>query len=270
MGLGFGGEVASYYKRYRRGYPGPVVDALATAFGLTAQDRVVDLGCGTGQLALPLAARVRAVLGVDPEADMLTLARRAAHDQRIGNVNWLLGADIDMPALVALLGEGSVGAVTIGQALHWMDHQSLFDRLQPLLRPGGGVAVVTNGTPLWLQDTAWSRTLRDCLEQWLGTRPVRTCGTDADSQRRYRDGLVAAGYQVDETVVEYTDEIGLDDLVGGVFSALSVDTLPAPQQRSEFAGRVREALHPETRFREHVRVTILAARVAGSDLPGAR
>ena len=54
------------------------------------------------------------------------------------------------------------------------------------------MAVITNGTPLWLQDTAWSRALRRFLEQWLGTTTTATCGTDAASQRRYRDSLTAA------------------------------------------------------------------------------
>jgi SAM-dependent methyltransferase len=67
VGLGFSGEVADLYHRYRHGYPDAVIDELTGAFGLTGQDVVVDLGCGTGQLALPMARRVRAVVGVDPE-----------------------------------------------------------------------------------------------------------------------------------------------------------------------------------------------------------
>jgi len=63
MDLGFCGEVAEFYHRYRRGYPAAVIDSLADAFALTGDDIVVDLGCGTGQLALPIARRVRAVAG---------------------------------------------------------------------------------------------------------------------------------------------------------------------------------------------------------------
>jgi 2-polyprenyl-3-methyl-5-hydroxy-6-metoxy-1,4-benzoquinol methylase len=56
MEPGFSGEVAGFYHRYRHGYPPAALDALAGAFGLAGQDVVVDLGCGTGQLALPMAA----------------------------------------------------------------------------------------------------------------------------------------------------------------------------------------------------------------------
>jgi ubiquinone/menaquinone biosynthesis C-methylase UbiE len=118
--LGFHGEMVDFYHRYRRGYPPAAIDALMRAFELTEDDIVVDLGCGTGQLTLPVAGRVRAVVGVDPEPDMLLRARQAAAERGVVNVSWMVGADTDMPALGRLLGDQAVGAVTIGQALHWM------------------------------------------------------------------------------------------------------------------------------------------------------
>ncbi|MFJ2032425.1 hypothetical protein [Streptosporangium sp. NPDC087985] len=137
----------------------------------------------------------------------------------------------------------------------------LFRALVPLARPGGGVAVVTNGTPLWLQDTAWSQALRGCLEQWFGQKPTRTCGTDDPSRRRYRDSLAAAGFEVSETSVDYTDELDLDQIVGGVYSALPVDKLPAPDRRPLFAEQIRRTLEQHQPFTEHVRVAVLIGRI---------
>ncbi|WP_367137179.1 class I SAM-dependent methyltransferase [Saccharothrix sp. HUAS TT1] len=258
MALGFAGEVADFYHRFRRGYPPEVFDAVVATFGLTPDDVAIDLGCGTGQVAVPLAERVRAVVGVDPEPDMLAHARRAAAGRT--NLSWVVGTDADVPALRAALGDGSVGVVTIGQALHWMRHEELFGELAALVRPGGGVAVLTNGTPLWLQDSDWSRALRTCLEQWLGQRAGNTCGTDDDSQRRYGESLAAAGFRVGVHQVDYSGALDLESVVGGVFSALSVDTLPPPAGRAEFAERVRHALEPHAPFTEHVRVTVLTGR----------
>ena len=51
---------------------------------------------------------------------MLARARRAAVEQGVTNASWVLGADTDLPALAALLGDRRAGSVTIGQALHWM------------------------------------------------------------------------------------------------------------------------------------------------------
>jgi SAM-dependent methyltransferase len=261
MDLGFRGEVADFYHRYRHGYPGAVLDALAGVFGLSGQDVVVDLGCGTGQLTLPMAARVHAVVGVDPEPDMLQRARQAAGEQDVRNATWMIGADTDVPALRGLLGGQSVGAVTVGQALHWMNRQELFRAIIPLVRPGGGVAVVTNGTPLWRQDTGWSRALRDYLEQWLDTKLTSACGTDDQSQRRYHHDLAAAGFEVIATSFDYVAELDLEQLVGGVYSALGVTRLPVRDQRSAFAEQIRRAVAPRERFSEHVHVAMLAGRV---------
>ena len=255
--LGFGGEVAGFYHRYRRGYPSAVIDTLTGAFGLTSDDVVVDLGCGTGQLALPIASRVRAVAGVDPEPDMLARARQAAAEQGVQNASWLLGADTDIPALAALLGSRRAGAVTIGQALHWMRYRELIPALVPLLRPGGGIAVITNGTPMWLQDSPWSRALRGFLEQWLGRPAASTCGTDDASQLRYRDAMTEAGLGVTETRYDYTDELDFDHLVGGVYSAIR---LPPPDQRTEFAAQIHAAVAPHAPFLEHVPVRMLFGR----------
>lgn len=257
--LGFGGEVAGFYHQYRRGYPSVVIDTLTGAFSLTGSDLAIDLGCGTGQLTLPIACRVHAVAGVDPEPDMLARARQAAAEQGITNVSWLLAADTDIPALAALLGGRRAGAVTIGQALHWMRYRELIPALVPLLRPGGGIAVVTNGTPMWLQDSPWSRALRSFLEQWLDTTLTRTCGTDDASQQRYRDTMTEAGLDVTETRYDYTGELDLDHLVGGVYSAMP---LPLPEQRAAFADQIRRAVTPYAPFTEPVPVRMLLGRRA--------
>lgn len=261
MDLGFRGEVVDFYHRYRRGYPPAVIDSLVDTFGLGADDVVVDLGCGTGQLTVPLAAMVRAVVGVDPEPDMLAYARRAGAAQGVANVSWLVGADTDLPALGALLGGRPLAAITIGQALHWMNHDELFRAATTLVRPGGGVAVVTNGLPMWQQDSPWSHALRDYLEEWLGRRLTGTCGTDEASQQRYRDSLAAAGFQVRESVVDYEATPDSDQIVGGVYSALSVSQLPDPADRPAFAARLRSALAPHAPFTEHVHVAVLSGQL---------
>src|SRR5260370_378425 len=93
------------------------------------------------------------------------LLRRSPNRYRSGSS----AVHADVPGLAALLGSRRAGAVTIGQALHWMRYRELIPALVPLLRPGGGIAVITNGTPMWLQDSPWSRALRGFLEQWLGS-----------------------------------------------------------------------------------------------------
>jgi hypothetical protein len=117
----------------------------------------------------------------------------------------------------------------------------LLTAAQTVLRPGAGLAIIANGTPLWLQDTAWSRVLRTFLERWSGIKSVNHCGTDDDTRSVYRHELTALGYGTEEFRVDYTDVLNVDQIVGGVFSAMS-DRLPAADDRNRFASELGRAL----------------------------
>jgi SAM-dependent methyltransferase len=252
--LGFGGEVARLYARHRRGYPPAVIDIIVDAFRLSPDDTVIDLGCGTGQLTVPLAARVWSVVGVDPQPDMLWLAR--SHDDDAPNVTWMLGSDEELPAIGASLANRSIGAITVATALHWMDDVSVFQTAHKLVRPGGGIAVVTNGKPLWHLEIGWSRALRGFLEGRMGRPATMACGTDDEAQRRYRAHLASAGLRAVETGVAYTDDLDFEDLVGGVLSAFPVHLLPHGEERQHFRDGLRDAVG-DGPFRETVDVGLL-------------
>jgi hypothetical protein len=139
-------------------------------------------------------------------------------------------------------------------------HEELFRASIPLVRAGGGVAVVTNGTPLWLQDADWSRSLEGFLERWLGVKQTGTCGTDEQSQRKYQRALVAAGFEVVSAAVDYVADLDLDQVVGGVLSAIPAHQLPAADQQPVFASQLGQALGGGDHFSEYVRVAIVAGR----------
>jgi trans-aconitate 2-methyltransferase len=110
----------------------PVIDLLQR-IDHAAPNRVIDLGCGTGN-ATPLMRRrwpEARITGVDGSPDMLARAREAHPD-----VEWV-EADIadwapDEPADV----------VFSNAALHWLDdHERLFPRLVGMVAPGGQLAV---------------------------------------------------------------------------------------------------------------------------------
>ncbi|MEV6243357.1 class I SAM-dependent methyltransferase [Lentzea sp. NPDC051838] len=235
-GLGFSGDVADYCARFRPGYPPPVIDALVQKLGLTGEHRVLDLGCGTGQLAVPLSAHVGHVIAVDPEPDML------AHGQKRANIEWHLGSDADVPRL------GRFDAVVVGQALHWMDHEKLFREADT-----AKFAIIANGTPLWRQHPA----IRQVLEQWFGRAMTAGCGTDAEARRRYAASLEAAGYTPHEWTVGYTHEHTIEELTGSLFSAMSPETLPAPPDRPLFQEKLRKALRADT-YAEPMTVTVIS------------
>jgi SAM-dependent methyltransferase len=246
----FTGPVAAAYAEHRRGYPPPVVDLLVRTLSLPASASVLDLGCGTGGLTVPLAAHFDRVVGADPSPDMLALARSAGGSAPVA---WLLADDADVVRLPLLAG---VDAVTIAQAIHLIDGPRLFRALASVLSPRGRVAVIANGSPMWLQPSPWSRSLRAYLSSWLGQPQRSTCGTDPSSRAGFRAALSDAGFPNSvEVSLSYQETHSFERIAGNVYSALSPAQLPAGPS---FEDGLRAALGPGP-FEEDVTVSILVA-----------
>jgi SAM-dependent methyltransferase len=79
-------RAADYYDR-TRGFPAGVerqaAELLCRAGGLGRDSQVLELGIGTGRIAIPLAAHVRRVVGVDIARPMLARLRSKAADARV-------------------------------------------------------------------------------------------------------------------------------------------------------------------------------------------
>ena len=57
---------AQYYERYRVPYPQEVFDWIINEYRLDGRGRLLDGGCGTGQVALPLSRWFGEVVAIDP------------------------------------------------------------------------------------------------------------------------------------------------------------------------------------------------------------
>ena len=88
------------YARFRTGYPPENVAALAHRLGLDHTQTVIDIGCGTGQLAIPLAQHARSVIVIDPLDEMLALGRGAALASNTSNITWLRGDSNNLDRLI--------------------------------------------------------------------------------------------------------------------------------------------------------------------------
>ncbi|NDI48229.1 class I SAM-dependent methyltransferase [Goekera deserti] len=258
MSVDFAGDTSRLYARYRRDLPADQAAELAHLLGLSANDVLVDLGCGTGQLAVPLRRHCRAVLGLDPEPGMLTgLRARAAP-----GILTVLGADSDLPQLRSLLvsGQGAgAGAVVIGNALHWMDEPAALAAAGALLRTGGGVAVVTQGPPLWLGAEPWQAGVRAVLEQGRGQ--VRdTCGSDEAALHMRSDILRDQGLDVSITRWQATHQVDTEWVIGHLGSALPDGALQLDQPDG-LAERLRASLVSQNgHLLEEVTTTALVGR----------
>jgi demethylmenaquinone methyltransferase/2-methoxy-6-polyprenyl-1,4-benzoquinol methylase len=101
------------------------------------RDRVIDLACGTGDIALATAARGAAVVGIDVTPRMVQIARaKAARARRDGLrmvPSFLVGDMVSLP-----LGDASADIVTTGYGLRNVPVlEPALDEIARVLRPGG-------------------------------------------------------------------------------------------------------------------------------------
>ena len=104
------------------------------AEGDLAGRRTLDVGCGTGQLALALAERGAKVWGVDPSEEMLDVAR-AAVGRRVG---LKLGRAEELPFKDAWFER-----VVLRLVVHLVDRPRALPELARVLAPGGRATIAT-------------------------------------------------------------------------------------------------------------------------------
>jgi SAM-dependent methyltransferase len=126
LGLSFG-NVAETYDRVRPPYSQQLLDRAQKELELDAGAHVLDLAAGTGRLTRELERRFAGVVAVEPDERM-----RAVH-----------GGALAGSAEAIPLEDGRVDAVFVGEAFHWFDPAAAIPELVRVLRPQGGLAIVS-------------------------------------------------------------------------------------------------------------------------------
>lgn len=133
----FFSESAEQWEEVRSGLYGTGVATLPL-FGLLDPDQVlVDLGCGTGQLAAATAPFVGRVVGVDRSPEMLRAARRRLGDA-CGDVDFREGELEDVP-----VDDASAHVAVLSLVLHLVvDPARVLAEAFRILAPGGRLVLV--------------------------------------------------------------------------------------------------------------------------------
>jgi cyclopropane fatty-acyl-phospholipid synthase-like methyltransferase len=116
------------------------VDKVVEALKIKPDDRVCDLGAGSGLFTRPLARKANGkgvVYAVDIDSELLKHVERTAQEQKLGNIKPILASETD-PKLPE-----AVDLIAIIDTLHHIgDRGEYLKGLKKHLKPGGRVAII--------------------------------------------------------------------------------------------------------------------------------
>lgn len=135
--------------------------------------RVLDLGCGTGGVALACAARGADVVGIDRDPGMLEVARSKAAGQGLaGSVEWIELAAMELEDRFIGAGLDAIVACLVFSELPPAEQTYVLDVARRCLRPGGQVVVADEVRPETsaARLRAWARRVPGAAVSFLLTR----------------------------------------------------------------------------------------------------
>jgi len=172
---------AEAYARYRVPYPAELLADLRHRASVTGQGRLLDLACGPGRLALPLAPYFSEVWAVDQEPEMVKVGSARAQGQGLSNIRWMVGRAEEVDA-----SPESLELIAIGEAFHRLDQRLIAERAMEWLAPGCGLA--TLGCFSLMQGREpWHDVLRAVVRRWRSDGSTVTTSAPLPSRPRGSD-----------------------------------------------------------------------------------
>jgi trans-aconitate 2-methyltransferase len=227
---------ARQYLRFAGERTRPAFDLLQRLPEELVPRRIVDLGCGTGEITLALKRRwpEAEVIGLDSSAEMLAKARALGDE-----VRWIEGD------IARWSPEQPLDLIFSNAALQWLEgHEALFPRLMRALAPGGWLAVqmprnFAAPSHRLMRETAVEAPWGDGLRGLLRTEPVLP-------PAGYFDLLAPLASKLDLWETEYLHvlegETPVLDWVKGTGLRPLLDALTDEKERAAFIARYQARL----------------------------
>ena len=219
-------DVARLYDEVRPRYPEEIVEHIIAFSAMSAHGRIVEVGCGTGQMTLPFAKRGYTIVALDQGEQLAALAAR--HCQPYPRVQ------VVPCAFEAWQGDnGSFDLCLSAQAFHWIAPQYGLARAAELLKAGGAIALV------WTLDRSQESAF------WQATAPIYAQYNPVTSSGNlpleaqvdvYRDALQSCGEFVDvqEVRTAWTRRFSCQEYVKLLHTFSDHRALPEPNKSRFF------------------------------------
>lgn len=235
-----------YYAKYRPPIPEEVIEVIVEHFDIKPTDRVLDLGCGTGQVALAMEGKCGEMVCLDPDPEMLKWAQKITKDCKT-KLTWLNYGSEDLGKIKERLGIFKLA--TICRAFHWMNQEQTLKNLDPLVEEDGGVALFGDKS-LWTGDEDWQQAVKKVIQQFLGEERRAGEGKFREPEEPWENLLARSAFRFikihDVSIVRTWN---VETIIGYLFST----SFAAPHL---FGNQL-------SRFKEDVKNTLLSLNPTG-------
>lgn len=133
-------QAAADYDAIRPGYPSALINDIITLSHISANGRILEIGCGTGQATLPFAQRGYQLTCLDIGPALAALA--AQNCQAYPNVHIQVTSFEDWEAEPA-----TFDLIISATAFHWIPPEIGYPKTAYLLKESGSLAVFYNEHP---------------------------------------------------------------------------------------------------------------------------
>ncbi len=251
---------AAHYTAGRPPYPPALIEGVAASCGFTRAHRLLDLGTGPGVVAIAFAPYVGSVLAVDPEPEMLQIAREAVRAAGVAVEVREGSSETLWP------GWGRFRAVTLGRSFHWMDRPKTLQRLDGLVEPGGAL-ILFNDELADAPENAAMRAWWTVIDRYSADDPVRAERRSPEWQDHEAVLRASAFSRIDRLAHAHRYTVTVEQLIHRALSMSSTSAARLGPRAEAMVAELQTALAPFAATGEMVEPMEWTAIVARRPVP---
>lgn len=173
---------------------------------INSGDQVLDIGCGTGTLAIACAEKGASVIGFDISSPMLAIARRKVQERNLADRIRLqeMGA-VEMDKAFANETLDKVVSTLVFSEFYPDEQRYVLRQTYRVLKPGGLIIIADEVRP----NSLWKRILHLLVRIPLAAITYILTQTSTKAVKDIRSSLISAGFKIIQEKRRLLDSFGL-------------------------------------------------------------
>lgn len=249
---------AAYYSKYRPMYPPTLIRFLIEKFNLNGKGKMLDIGCGTGQLTVRFSDWFEKIVAIDTDPEMLLVAKRLCEELRVDNIEFFNASLKNYQNR----NHESFTLVTIAKAFHWLDREETLKTLYELLPDQGGVAIIDQYSPN-NELLPWQEKLNEVVRHWYGEERRAGNATYTHPTLSHQEVVLNSPFLLEEyQLPSYEHVWSIDSIIGNLYSTSYGTHRFLGEKKDQFEKHLREellAIDESGVFKEEMTLSVLLA-----------